>query len=229
MKKLAMALMLTGIIAQPVLADEQVEPLDKQSLKSTGTGVLIGGILAGPPGMLIGMAGGALIGELNKGELEVSALNQKVKEREDELKQEQMQTAARHQAIKTMMEGKEARLSAMQDGFSFCLGFRTDSAEIEPKIGGQLTSIATMLQAFPELKLNILAGADKRGSDEHNKLLSEARAQAVADQLIAAGLPESRISIHYVGHENAIYSLNDVEGLSFDRMVQLSLVKGDAS
>jgi outer membrane protein OmpA-like peptidoglycan-associated protein len=229
MKKLALALMLTGIMTQPVLADEQVEPLDKQSLKSTATGVLIGGILAGPPGMLIGMAGGALIGEIEKGELEVSELNQKLQAHEEELMQEQLQTAARHQALKTVMEGEKARLNAMQDGFSFCLGFRTNSAEIEPKISGQLTSIATMLQAFPELKLKILAGADKRGSDEYNKLLSEERAKAVADQLIAAGLPESRISIHYVGHANAIYSLNDVEGLSFDRMVQLSLVKGDAS
>ncbi len=229
MKKRILVLVLTGIMAQTALAEDQVEPLDKQSLKSTATGVLIGGILAGPPGMLVGMAGGALVGEIEKGELEVSALNDKVQKKDDELKHERSLTAARHQAMKTMMEGKQSRLDAIQDGFSFCLGFRTDSADIEPKIGDQLTSIATMLQAFPELKLKILAGADKRGSDEYNNLLSEARAQAVADQLIAAGLPESRISIHYVGHANAIYSPNDVEGLSFDRMVQLSLVKGDAS
>jgi outer membrane protein OmpA-like peptidoglycan-associated protein len=229
MKKRIIALMLSGILAQPVLADDQVESLDKQSLKHTASGVLIGGILAGPPGMLIGMAGGALIGEINKSEQQVSTLQQKVAQQQTALVQEQRQTAQRHQQLKSLLESKQTRLSAMQDGFSFCLGFRTDSAEIEPKISDQLISIATMLQAFPELKLKILAGADKRGSDKYNKVLSEARAQAVAGQLIAAGLPEARISIHYVGHEHAIYALDDAEGLSFDRMVQLTLVKGDAS
>ncbi|MCU7844645.1 MAG: OmpA family protein [Candidatus Thiodiazotropha sp. (ex Monitilora ramsayi)] len=230
MKKRLIALMLTGFLTQqPLFADEEVGSIDTHSLKAAASGVLIGGILAGPPGMLVGLAGGALVSEIGNGQREISSLNQTLKENHSELAQEQMQSAARHRAVKEMLESKHARLSAMEEGFSFCLGFRTDSAMIEPRIAEQLTSITTMLQAFPELKLRILAGADKRGSDTYNRALSHARAEAVADQLKASGLPADRISIHYVGNTEAIYPLDDEEGLGFDRMVQLTLVKGDAS
>ncbi|MCU7798136.1 MAG: OmpA family protein [Candidatus Thiodiazotropha sp. (ex Myrtea spinifera)] len=230
MKKRLMTLMLSGfLVQQPLLADEQPGPIDKGSLKSTATGVLIGGILAGPAGMLVGMAGGALVGEIEKGKSEITTLSDAVEDAHNDLAREQYQTAERHQALKTLLENKQSRLSAMQEGFSFCLGFRSGSAQIEPRIADQLTSIAIMLQAFPELKLNILAGADKRGSETYNKALSQVRAEAVANRLLKAGLPETRLSIHYVGKEEATYSLDDIEGLGFDRIVQLTLVKGDPS
>jgi outer membrane protein OmpA-like peptidoglycan-associated protein len=117
----------------------------------------------------------------------------------------------------------------MEEGFSFCLGFRTDSAQIEPRIASQLASLAQMLKAFPELDLQILAAADQRGGQAYNRDLSRQRAEVVADHLRRAGLSDSRIRIQYVGEATASYAVGDPEGLGFDRIVKLTLIQGDAS
>ncbi len=222
MKKTAIALSLTALmLSQPLFADE-VQEIDKTSLKSTLTGVLVGGLLAGPPGILVGLTGGALVGELDNRQ-------QAIDEQAQALAQAQQEAAARHQAYKALLDSTQSQLSAMEEGFSFCLGFRSDSADIEPQIATQLASLAQMLKAFPDMDLQILAGADHRGSDAYNQSLSRARAEVVADHLRRAGLPDARIRIHYVGESAAAYALDDLDGLSFDRIVKLTLVKGDAS
>jgi outer membrane protein OmpA-like peptidoglycan-associated protein len=55
------------------------------------------------------------------------------------------------------------------------------------------------------------------------------RAEVVADHLRRAGLSDARIRIHHVGEADATYEEHDLEGLSFDRIVKLTLVKGEAS
>lgn len=226
MKKSLIALMITGVLLQqPLFAGEQTGQVDTRSLKSTATGVLIGGILAGPPGMLVGLAGGALVADIESRKQTIATLNDSL----NKTKSEQQRVAQRHQAYKTLLTAEQSRLDAMQAGFSLCLGFRTGSADIEPRIEGQLASLAVMLKAFPELRLQILAGADRRGSDSYNDTLSRVRAEAVAKRLIAAGLPESRLTVRFVGEADALYPLGDIEGLSFDRTVQLTLIRGDAS
>ncbi len=223
MKKTAIAMSLTALLlSQPLLADETADAIDKTSLKTTASGVLIGGLLAGPPGMLVGLAGGALVGELENRQ-------QTLDERERALADAERETAQRHRAYKELLDATRSRLSAMEEGFSFCLGFRSDSAEIEPQIATQLASLAQMLKAFPEMDLQIFAGADRRGGERYNQDLSRARAEVVADHLRRAGLADSRIRIHYVGEQAAAYAEDDRDGLSFDRIVKLTLVHGETS
>jgi outer membrane protein OmpA-like peptidoglycan-associated protein len=223
MKKTVIAMSLTALLlSQPLLADESVGEIDTTSLKSTASGVLIGGLLAGPPGMLVGMVGGALVGELENRQ-------HTIEHQEMALSEAEREKANSHQAYKQLLHDTRSQLSAMEEGFSFCLGFRSDSTEIEPQIATQLASLAQMLKAFPELDLQILASADVRGSEAYNRDLSRQRAEVVADHLRRAGLPGVRIRIQYVGEETANYGTDDLEGLSFDRIVKLTLVPGGAS
>jgi outer membrane protein OmpA-like peptidoglycan-associated protein len=231
MKKRLIATSLAAVLLQqsPLFADEQPAPIDQASLKSTATGVLLGGLLGGPPGMLVGMVGGAFVAEVEGQKAEIDDLNQHLVAFQQEKASSEQLIAQRHQEYKALMVAQASQQEALETGFSFCLGFRTDSADIEPKIAAQLTSLVVMLQAFPDLNLQILAGADRRGSEGYNRALSRVRAESVAALLNQAGLPAGRITIRYLGEDAANYPLGDTEGLSFDRMVQLTLVKGDAS
>ena len=223
MKKRAIVLTLASLLlSHPLWATEGSEQIDQASLKSTAGGVLIGGLLAGPPGLVAGMVGGALAGELGRRDETIEA-------QQAQLKESQRQAARRHQAYKELLSSTRSQLTAMEEGFTFCLGFRTDSAQIEPRIASQLASLAHMLKAFPELDLQIQASADQRGSEAYNRDLSRQRAEVVAEHLRRAGLKEARIRIQYVGESTASYAVEDLEGLGFDRIVRLTLVQGDAS
>ncbi len=223
MKKTAIALTLSALFVSPSLwASESSDPIDETSLKSTAGGVLIGGLLGGPPGLVAGLVGGALVGELENRQ-------QTIEEQQAGLSESQRLAAQRHQAYKELLSSTRSQLTAMEEGFSFCLGFRTDSAQIEPRIANQLASLAQMLKAFPELDLQIQAAADQRGSETYNRDLSRQRAEVVADHLRRAGLSDSRIRIQYLGESAASYAVKDLEGLGFDRIVKLTLVQGDAS
>jgi outer membrane protein OmpA-like peptidoglycan-associated protein len=229
MKKHLIIASLTGLLLQqPVIAEESVESTNKQGFYGSMLGLLAGGLLGGPPGAVIGFSSGAVIGDLHakNQQLEVAAKQPPVTPQpEADFFVDQAQD---HQQLFKQQQAENSLL-ALQEGFSFCLGFRTGSSQIEPKMVAQLNSLAEMLKAFPQFQLLVEAGADQRGTEAFNQQLSRERAEAVAEMLINAGLTEERIKLRYQGESAAIYPLTDVEGLAFDRMVQLTLLHGEAS
>ncbi|MES9993532.1 MAG: OmpA family protein [Candidatus Thiodiazotropha sp.] len=230
MKKIFVALAVSTLLfTSASQADQGEQSLEQGVFKGSMIGILVGGLLAGPPGIVVGMSGGAMLGELETRKRQQGELDAQLSTLELQQQREQV-AAAEHQALYQQQRAKESsRLAALREGYTFCLGFRSDSAVIEPRIGEQLKALALLLQAFPELKLEIRAGADVRGSDAHNNLLSKRRAEAVAAVLLESGLAESRMDLHYIGKREARYPIQDLEGLAYDRMVRLSLVKGEAS
>ncbi|MES9971336.1 MAG: OmpA family protein [Candidatus Thiodiazotropha sp.] len=230
MKKTFVALAISSLLFQSALAaDEQQTRVEKSVFTGSMVGVLVGTLLGGAPGVVLGLTGGAMIGDLEARKQQVDELDDELKMVQDMQQREQL-AAAEHQSLYQRQRALEhARIEAIQEGYTFCLGFRSDSAEIEAGISDQLKAMVVMLQAFPELKLQIHAGADVRGSDDYNNSLSKRRADAVADLLMASGLAEGRLEIHYTGKAQARYPIQDLEGLAYDRMVRLSLIKGEAS
>jgi outer membrane protein OmpA-like peptidoglycan-associated protein len=229
MKRTIVAAISCVLFQSPLMAQTQDQQVEKSVLTGSMIGVAVGALLGGAPGVVLGLTGGAMMGELE-------ARKEQVEETDSALsalqlaQQREEQDAVEHRALYQQQRAAEyARLEAIQHGYTFCLGFRSDSAEIEAGNGDQLKALVVMLQAFPELKLQIRAGADARGSDDYNKALSKRRANAVANLLMAAGLQENRMEINYTGKAQARYPIQDLEGLAYDRIVQLSLVKGDES
>jgi outer membrane protein OmpA-like peptidoglycan-associated protein len=217
-------------LQQPVIAQDQVDAVDRHTFNSSLLGLLVGGVLGGPPGAVLGFASGGVIGDLESQNQQLNAIPQELLPDEQANQQRLREQAKQHQVrFQRQQELELNRLTALQQGFRFCLGFRTGSSQIEPKIAAQLDALVEMLKAFPQFQLLIEAGADQRGSKPFNEVLSRKRAEAVAQLLIDAGLSRERISTRYQGESTAVYPLHDVEGLGFDRMVQLTLLHGEAS
>jgi outer membrane protein OmpA-like peptidoglycan-associated protein len=226
MKKQLLIMSLASILQQPAMAQEHSEGIDREAFGSSLVGLVVGGILGGPPGAVLGFAGGATIGDLE-------SQNQQLKKSisTENPSQALIEAQAQDHLAQFQQQRKtlNSEIQALQQGFSFCLGFRSGSSEIEPKMVTQLDSLAQMLKAFPKFQLQIEAGADQRGSEAFNQDLSRKRAEAVANLLMAAGLAEDRITTRYQGESLAIYPLHDLEGLAFDRMVQITLLQGEES
>lgn len=126
-----------------------------------------------------------------------------------ETAQEATDDAAREQAAKVL------------DGLQGDVLFRTGSAEIDGETAHDIGVIAGVLAKSPALNVRLDGYADPRGSDELNLKLSQARADAVRDLLIASGVPEQALEVNAYGKSQS--TAQDDDGYAFERRVRLTL------
>ena len=99
--------------------------------------------------------------------------------------------------------------------------FDTSKWEIKPRYYPRLNSVVTILQKNPDLRLEIEGHTDNRGSAEYNQRLSENRAKAVMEYLIARGIASNRLSARGYGFERPAASNATAAGRAQNRRVEL--------
>ena len=72
-----------------------------------------------------------------------------------------------------------------------------------------LERLAALFNKYPNLKILTASHTDSRATDQYNKTLSLRRGQSVKDYLIAKGIAENRIQIHYYGKTRLLNRCND--------------------
>ncbi|PSH04976.1 MAG: flagellar motor protein MotB [Acidobacteria bacterium] len=100
-----------------------------------------------------------------------------------------------------------------------------DTLKPQAKLG--LAKVAGILQAYPDLKLQIEGYTDSTGSSEYNKRLSETRAAAVRDFLISQGVDVNSVTARGLGPANPVASNKTPEGRQLNRRVDL-VVNGES-
>jgi outer membrane protein OmpA-like peptidoglycan-associated protein len=100
--------------------------------------------------------------------------------------------------------------------------FEVNSASIRPESGEILAEIGAMMQEHPELELSIEGHTDSDGDDDYNRTLSEQRARAVVDYLVANfGIDGSRLEANGFGEAAPVASNGTPEGKQENRRVEL--------
>ena len=99
--------------------------------------------------------------------------------------------------------------------------FATDSAAVRPDLAGEIRSIAANLVSYPNSRIQVLGHTDNTGTAAYNFDLSQRRAVAVADILIGAGVPSSRLSAVGIGEDRPIASNTTVAGRALNRRVEI--------
>lgn len=108
------------------------------------------------------------------------------------------------------------------------INFVTDSAEIVATSDALLTEIADVLLRHPEItRVEIQGHTDNRGGHDHNQDLSQRRAEAVRDWLVAHGVDSSRLEPHGYGDANPIAPNITASGRARNRRVQF-IITGHA-
>lgn len=149
-------------------------------------GYLLGGAIGGDTGRIIGAgiggSAGAVLG----------------KQYDDQIKELKEQTAGSGVDVEQIGD-QEAILVRLPDGVTFATG----SASINPAFQDTLASVADTLIKYPNSLVDVYGFTDTTGAPATNQRLSEQRAQAVADYLIARGVARSRIETRGYGEDRA--------------------------
>ena len=78
-----------------------------------------------------------------------------------------------------------------------------------------------ILQRHGDLNVEVAGHTDSMGPADYNKGLSKARAQAVADYLIAKGISSSRLSVKGYGESDPVADNGTDAGRAANRRVEL--------
>jgi outer membrane protein OmpA-like peptidoglycan-associated protein len=87
-----------------------------------------------------------------------------------------------------------------------------------------LQNLLGIMNQVPKLKIEISGHTDSKGSAEYNKKLSERRAKAVVDYLIAKGVAPERLTFKGFGMERPLVSNDDEEGRALNRRTEFLIV-----
>jgi outer membrane protein OmpA-like peptidoglycan-associated protein len=105
------------------------------------------------------------------------------------------------------------------------LSFESGSAKITASTANEIDNIAAILKAYPGLNIAIEGHTDSTGTDETNKKISNARAEAVKNRLIIGGIDGNRISTFGHGSSKPIADNSTEEGKNQNRRIVVRIVK----
>lgn len=199
-----------------------------------GVGVIVGAAAGGPIGAIVGAAIGAKIGdEFFERNQEVDTLSASLAASEARSRSLEQNIAAlkgeirgRDDELRLARERAKPELAALlAAGIEMDLLFRTDEDELSGATGGKLGQLAASLVANPEIRIRLDGYADERGDEAYNLELSERRVRHVHDVLVAAGVPEARISVNAHGESPAAEPT--VDSFALERRVSMMLYTGE--
>ena len=209
-------------------------------------GGVIGGLAAGPIGAVVGAGIGTWLGnrvhkagEATKAEAQVAALQTDkeqlqtekavlITEKGDLSDSNKALTARLDQLSHSVEMAQTAKDDAAKDDAAKVLDglqgdvlFRTGSADITPEMTHGIQVLAEAVAKSPALKVRVDGYADPRGTVESNLKLSEARANAVRDLFLAAGVTDAALEINAYGSTMSV--AQDSDGYAMERRVRLTL------
>jgi OOP family OmpA-OmpF porin len=100
------------------------------------------------------------------------------------------------------------------------VNFATNKAVISPVSFALLDTVAAALTDFPLIRVEVQGHTDDRGSDKKNLKLSQSRAQAVRDYLIAKGIEPFRMTAQGYGESRPIETNKTSDGRAANRRVE---------
>jgi len=115
----------------------------------------------------------------------------------------------------------QAELDAYAKTIYFNSGKSTFKGGVRPK----LDAIYEIMVKFPNANFSIDGHTDSQGSATLNKKLSQRRADAVKDYLIAKGLSSVRLSSYGFGEDYPIDTNKTAAGRAHNRRVEIRLIK----
>lgn len=107
------------------------------------------------------------------------------------------------------------------------VNFAFDSANLTETAKTNIDKLAKILADNPDTDINIYGHTDSKGADAYNLTLSEKRANAVKNYLIAKGVASSRMIAMGMGEKEPIASNDTDAGRAQNRRVEFAITAGE--
>ncbi len=180
-----------------------------------GTGAIVGGVLgnvlAASGRRTEGTAIGAAIGAALGGGVGY-AMDSQRQDFENQLSAERMRNEVQIQQVR-----QDVLLLTLDSNVQFATG----SATVQPGMRDTLRRIASVLNQYPGSQVSIIGHTDSTGGLDLNQRLSEQRANAVRNELIAFGVRPNDLSAIGRGPSEPIADNATAEGRAANRRVEL--------
>jgi outer membrane protein OmpA-like peptidoglycan-associated protein len=105
--------------------------------------------------------------------------------------------------------------------------FATGKATLQPGAERTLDQLATALKDAPDRPIQVEGFTDSVGSEDFNQALSERRAEAVREALLARGVDPSRIAVRGFGESYPVASNDNSAGRQLNRRVEIVVANSD--
>ena len=233
-KQILILAMAAGLASPAWTAENNAAP--KEESIGVGSGVVIGALAGGPVGAIVGAAMGGWLGD--KFHRERSEKLEFARQSEDaRLEWEQARLEA--DELLARLEDSNADLgqlrsewrtaqvnyrNALQQALDTQIYFRTGESALDDATGERLGRIAGLIAELADMAVAVEGHADARGAEDFNEQLSSARARAVRDALVQAGVSPGRIFWVAEGERHSTADEKDLDSMALDRRVNLSIV-----
>ena len=181
---------------------------------NTTAGTIMGGMIGAIAGMEMSSKDdrkkGALIGAI-VGATAGNAIGQTLDQQAADLRRD-----LNNDQVDVTNTGSELIVTMPQD-----ILFALDSAAVRSDLRRDLGVVAGNLQAYPNSTISIEGHTDNTGTANYNRILSQRRANAVADILVNNGVPPARLYAVGRGENEPVASNLSATGRAQNRRVEI--------
>ena len=181
---------------------------------NTTEGTIMGGLIGAIAGIEMSSKGdrkkGAIVGAI-VGAAAGNAIGQTLDEQAADLRRD-----LNNNQVNVTNTGSELIVTMPQD-----ILFALDSAAVRSDLRRDLGVVAGNLQAYPNSTISIEGHTDNTGTANYNRILSQRRANAVADILVNNGVPPARLYAVGRGENEPVASNLSATGRAQNRRVEI--------
>jgi outer membrane protein OmpA-like peptidoglycan-associated protein len=238
MKTKIIAVMIGSLLATSSYAGERNRTNKEESI-GLGSGATIGALAGGPVGFIIGAAFGGWLGDRfhhERGERRAAV------ERAKDADSRAASASAHAASLETLLAATEraaaekdaalytervAHREDLEEALSVEIFFRTEDSGVGSGTEERIARLASLVKPLDGAVIRLEGHTDARGTEKYNATLATARAEAVRDALVRAGMPAERIVVVAAGEADSTAPEQDAEGMALERRVKLDIVAPD--
>ncbi len=123
---------------------------------------------------------------------------------------------------------KNVKLMSAQPGAKIVLNnifFETSKYTLTQSSNAELKNLEKLLKKNPRIRVEISGHTDNTGNAQANQLLSENRAKAVVDYLLAQGIPTQRLEYKGYGSTQPVADNNSAAGRQKNRRTEFKIIE----